>query len=101
MGEFDKINNGMIVNNFNQLFNRRDCEIFCMKYHKLELPVICISLIEVCKIHKSANHRHAMKVTNLEFPDKYCIIKGHIFAMFDKANIRVKCMNFITFAPAP
>ena len=36
MGEFDKINNGMIVNNFNQLFNRRDCEIFCTKYHKLE-----------------------------------------------------------------
>ena len=36
MGEFDKINNGMIVNNFNQLSNRRDCEIFCTKYHKLE-----------------------------------------------------------------
>ena len=36
MGVFDKINNGMIVNNFNQLSNRRDCEIFCTKYHKIQ-----------------------------------------------------------------
>jgi len=55
MGFFDKINNSMMVDTFNQLRNRRDREIFLMMFCKLVHSTnICFTLGgSVCNIQYS------------------------------------------------
>jgi len=68
-----KINSFMIVNAFKQLSDRRDCELFVTDVPHVGwyVPLIRASLlVEVRKIHGSADHRQTISTSELGDSDQ-------------------------------